>query len=147
MRSTVARLTAILAPIVAFSASTASAQTQVGAPAFANLAFGRDVKVTNIDGSSQKGQVTQVSPTDMVVGGVRISYAQIAKVEKSSNRILKGAVIGGAIGGGFVATVYGLCVAADDEYCGTSSEMVEQVVLNAAIGAGIGAGIGALQSH
>ena len=45
---------------------------------------------------------------------------------------------------GFVATVYGVCVAADDEYCGTSDEMVLQTLMVAGVSAAIGAGIGAL---
>lgn len=163
MTSTVtvlARLATILAAVVALSAPAASAQSQTGTPSdpgnpqtaflsssvFARLALGRNVRVTNIDGSSQKGEVTRLSQTEFIVGGARVPYSQVAKVERVSHRILTGTLVGAGIGGGFAGLMYGLCVAADDEYCGTNTEFFVSLLYTAGIGGGVGAAIGALRN-
>lgn len=120
-------------------------QSTPAVPSFARLLEGKDVWITKADGFRRRGVVSSLSPDGMVLTGggsaTTILYDQIVKVEKTSNRLRNGTLIGLASGAGF-GLVLGAVFCAEDG----CEPMVYPALagLYGGMGAAAGVGIGAL---
>jgi hypothetical protein len=142
------RVTSLSIAILFMISSLAAAQTPaplvgaapaaVGAPAFAGLVLGRNVRVSKQDGTSETGVVKSVSTAGLVMDdSTTVPFGEITRVTKVTHRIRNGILIGLASG---VGPLLIADLAAGDESC-----LCPEIYLPvAALGAGIGAGIGGL---
>jgi small nuclear ribonucleoprotein (snRNP)-like protein len=124
----------------AVAAQTLSNPEQPAPARSADASVGKQVLVTNRDGSVVFGRLESFSATEVVIENhhnvVRLDLAKVRMVERVPHHARMGALIGAAVGGGLI-------VAAATS-CGDCQEAVSAASIYALISVGAGAIVGAV---